>query len=208
MEHKILSISFALSAVAILFLSLLNPFTAFGAEYYSSETNTKSLLIDKKVRSIDDNQYYDNIEASKKIFYDKDVVEFQIKVENTGKETLKNVYVRDTLPKYFGLIFNPGNFNASQNTVEWTIDSLAPNETKTYLIRGKIKDADKLTVLTKQTNKAETNVDGIGDVDTASYFIGKVTVPDTGASDIVIKTVLVGLVAGSGLCLRKKVRGY
>ena len=175
MEHKIINISLALGAMAVLFLSLFSPTKAFG---YDDSNSTKTISIDKKVRSIGDTQYYDNIESSSKTFYENDVIEFQINVKNTSDKTLNNINVKDILPKYLSLIFYPGTFNADQYIVEWTIDTLASNESKSYLIRAKINNSTSLNVLTKQTNKAETGVDGKYDSDNASYFIGKVSVPD------------------------------
>lgn len=205
MEHKIINISLALGAMAVLFLSLFNPTKAFG---YNDSNNTKTISIDKKVRSVDDSQYYDNIESSKKTFYEKDLVEFQVEVKNIGTEVVHNVNVKDMLPKYLSLIFYPGKFDNDQYIVEWNIDKLEANESKTYLIRAKINDSTKLNVSTKQTNKAEACGAGQCDVDTASYFIGKATVPATGASDIAVKTILITLLAVGGFSLRKFVRGY
>lgn len=205
MEHKIINFSLALGAMAILFLSLFNPTKAFG---YNDTDNTKVISIDKKVRSTDDSQYYDNIESSKKTFYENDVVEFQIEVKNIGTQVVYNINIKDMLPKYLSLVFNPGKFDSDQNIVEWNIDKLEANESKNYLIRAKINNSTKLNVSTKQTNKAEACGAGQCDVDTASYFIGKVTVPATGASDIVIKTILVVLLAIGGFSLRKFVREY
>ncbi len=205
MEHKIINFSLALGAMAILFLSLFNPTKAFG---YNDTDNTKVISIDKKVRSTDDSQYYDNIESSKKTFYENDVVEFQIEVKNIGTQVVYNINIKDMLPKYLSLVFNPGKFDSDQNIVEWNIDKLEANESKNYLIRAKINNSTKLNVSTKQTNKAEACGAGQCDVDTASYFIGKVTVPATGASDIVIKTILVALLAIGGFSLRKFVREY
>lgn len=207
MEHKILNISFVFTALAILALSLANPFRAYG-QYYSQTGDKKEIAIDKKVRSIGDTQYVDNIEASKKIFYEKDVVEFQIKVENIGNQTLNNIKVRDTLPKYFQLVFHPGAYFTSENIVEWTIDSLEAGASKTYLIRGRINGSTGLTTLTNQTNVAESKVENLADSDNASYFIGKVTVPVTGAGDVVVKTILVISLAASGFYFRKMARGY
>ncbi|MFA6185046.1 MAG: hypothetical protein WCT51_00950 [Candidatus Shapirobacteria bacterium] len=205
MKHKIINISLALGAMAVLFLSLFSPTKAFG---YDDSNSTKNISIDKKVRSVDDSQYYDNIESSKKTFYEKDVVEFQVEVKNIGTGVIYNINVKDMLPKYLSLIFYPGKFDNDQYIVEWNIDKLEANESKTYLIRAKINDSTKLNVSTKQTNKAEACGAGQCDVDTASYFIGKATVPATGASDIAVKTILVTLLAVGGFSLRKFVRGY
>lgn len=204
MEHKILNISLALGAMAILFLSLFSPTRAYG---YSTE-DSKKISIDKKVRDVGSTQYYDNIEASNKTFFEKDVVEFQINVKNVSTEVMYNVNVKDMLPKYLSLIFYPGKFDSDQYIVEWNIDKLEAGETKTYLIRAKIDNSSKLNLVTKQTNKAEACGAGQCDADTASYFIGKISVPATGASDILIKTAAVFSAVGLGFWFRKKARGY
>lgn len=206
MEHKILNISLALGAIVILFLSLFNPARVFG--YYDSTNSTQIFSINKNVRSIGDTQYYDNIEASKKTFYEKDVIEFQIRVENIRAEVIYNINVKDMLPKYLSLVFYPGTFDNDQYIVEWNIDRLEAGESKTYLIRAKINDSIKLNTLTKQTNKAEACGGGKCEVDNASYFIGKASIPATGASDIIFKTGVIASIAGLGLWFRKKARGY
>jgi uncharacterized repeat protein (TIGR01451 family) len=192
--------------MAVLFLSLFSPSNAYGQYYSQGEKN--KLSIDKKIRSIGSTQYFDNIEASNKTFYENDVIEFQIKVENISTEIVYNINAKDILPKYLSLIFYPGTFDKDQYIVEWNIDKLEAGESKIYLIRAKINDSTKFSALTKQTNKAEAGGGGSYDYDYASYFIGKTSVPATGVSDIVVKTILVILVAGSGIYFRKKARGY
>lgn len=207
MKNKILNLSFTVGAMAILFSSLFSPLKVYGQSYSQGETINK-LSIDKKIKAIGDTQYVDNIEASKKTFYENDVIEFQIRIENTFTEPVYNINTKDFLPKYLELIFNPGTFEQDQRIIEWNIDQLNPGESKTYLIRAKVKDVTKLNVLTKETNKVETCGGGSCDQDYASYFIGKSSVPATGASDIIVKTVLVTLIAGSGFYFRKIARGY
>jgi uncharacterized repeat protein (TIGR01451 family) len=207
-EHKFLNISLVLSAIAILSLSLFNPIKAY-SQYYSSNDNKKEISVDKKLREINQNEYVDNITASNKTFFERDIIEFQIKVENIGNQTLNNINVIDTLPGYLGLIFHPGTFNSSNNKLEWKIDTLNPGEIKKYLIRARIQNSDQLSAsLTKKTNRVEVTVENLNDSDTSSYFIGKPTVPDTGASDVIIKTILVALVGTSGFYFRKLARGY
>jgi uncharacterized repeat protein (TIGR01451 family) len=192
--------------MAILFLSLFSPLKAYGQSYSQGE-KTK-YPIDKKIRSVGDTQYYDNIESSNKTLYENDVIEFQIKIENISDEVVSNIKIEDFLPKYLTLIFYPGTFNEDQYIIEWNIDKLEARESKTYLIRAKINDSEKLNALTKQTNKAKSCGGGSCDQDYASYFIGKTTVPATGASDIVVKTILVISAAATGFYFRKLARGY
>lgn len=204
MQHKIVNISLALGAMAILFLSLFSSTKAYGY----NDNQPQRISVDKKVRDIGSTQFYDNIEASKHTFFEGDTVEFQINIKNVSTEVMYNINVKDILPKYLSLVFNPGKFDSDQYIVEWNIDRLNADESRTYLIRAKIKDSTKLNLTTKQTNKAEACGAGQCNADEASYFIGKTGIPDTGASDILIKTAIVISVAGLGFAIRKKVRGF
>lgn len=188
-------------------MSLFNPFTAHG-QYYSANEIKKEISVDKKLRSIGDTQYFDNIEALKKTFFENDVVEFQVKIENIGNETVSNIKVKDTLPKYLALIFYPGILNKDTNVIEWSIDKLEAGQSKNYLIRAKINGSAQIANTTKQTNNAKVTVDELTDSDNASYFIGSSTVPATGVSGLAIQTALVAATGLSGFYFRKLARGY
>lgn len=203
-EHKILNLSLALGAIAILYLSLFNPTRAYGY----NDNQIKRISVDKKIRDIGSTQYFDNIESSNKTFFEEDIVEFQVNVKNVSPEVMYNINVKDFLPKYLSLIFYPGKFDNDQSIIEWNIDKLNADESKTYLIRAKVNNSAKLNMRTKQTNKAEACGAGQCDNDNASYFIGKIGIPATGASDIILKTGLVASIAGLGFLFRKKARGY
>jgi len=76
------------------------------------------------------------------------------------------------------------------------------------LIRAKIDNAKDVKTLTKETNESKVRVDELGDKDDASYFIGGVSVPNTGANGLLIQTGIVLTLGLSGFALRKLVRGY
>ena len=204
MEHKILNLKLIVSAFAILLLSLINTGTAFGYE----DNQAKKISVDKKVREIGSTQFYDNIEASQKMFFEGDVLEFQINVHNVGPDDLYNINVKDMLPKNLSLIFYPGKFESDQRIVEWDIDKILHNQSKTFYIRAKISDSTKLNTMINQVNKAEACGGGQCDNDTASYVIGRVRIPATGNSDILVKSGFAALIAGFGFFFRKKSRGY
>lgn len=178
------------------------------ADSYSSG-DEKTISIDKKVRSMNASEYQDNISATEKVFYEEDIVEFKVKVENTGDTLLKNIKVTDTLPPFLKLIFNPGTFDSTNNKVDWTIDELKAGESKDYLIRANIDQSENVKTLTKETNIANVCVDEICDKDDASYFIGDgVSIPNTGDTGLLIKTAIVLSLTGAGFLFRKYARGY
>jgi len=207
-EHnKSIALFLVLVAMAVLFSSIFS-IKANATSYYSSD-DEKTISIDKKIRTIKNTEYEDNISASEKIFYENDLVEFKIVVENTGDGVLKNIKVVDYLPPFLKLVFYPGSFDKTNNKVEWTIDELNAGHSQEFLIRAKISDSKNVRTLTKETNVAKVCVDEICDKDDAVYYIGNgVAIPDTGNTDLILKTIVVLTLVGSGIAFRKYARGY
>lgn len=204
-EHNIVPKYMTIFALAGLFL-LAKP-ALVRAESYSND-NRKEISIDKQLRSIDDKNFVDNIASSVRVFYQGDVIEFKVRVENTGNGVLKNIKVTDNLPPFLSLIFFPGTYDKTNNKIEWTIDELNGGHSQEFLIRAKIDNAKEVMTLTKETNDALVRVDELGDKDSASYFIGGISIPNTGTSELLIKTAIVISLGLGGFALRKIVRGY
>jgi uncharacterized repeat protein (TIGR01451 family) len=199
-------------------LILINP--AFvRADSYSND-DQKTITIDKKLRSLADSKYVDNISNSTKIFSNGELIEFFVKVTNSGDTNLKNIKVTDNLPPFLKLIFYPGTYNSTDNKLEWTIDELNAGHSQEFLIRAKIDKASEVKTLTKETNVAQVRVDELGARDDASYYIlnkgttivpdgkGEIIIPETGNGALIIETIGVISVGLSGLALRKKIRGF
>lgn len=194
-----------LSTVAIIYiLAFFVPGSVLGQSYSQGESKL-GLSIDKKVRSSTMDQFYDNIAASKYLFHEGSIIEFQIKIENTGNIALENVKVKDFLPHHLSLQFYPGSIN--NGNLDWTIDKLAPGEVKSYLIRALIK-IEPTYALGQQINKSSATVNSLSDTDTSIYYIGKPVVPVTGDTSAVIKLVVVISTIAGGIYLRKYARGY
>lgn len=207
-EHnKSIMLFLILAAMAVLFSSLFS-IKAQATSYYSSDSE-KTISIDKKVKAVKDKEYKDNLAASEKVFYETDLIEFKITVENTGDGVLKNIKVVDYLPPFLKLIFYPGTFDQKNNKVEWTIDQLDPGHSQDFLIRAKISDSKNVRTLTKETNAAQVCVDEICDKDDAIYYIGNgVAIPNTGNNDLIVKTIVILSLIGGGMSFRKYARGY
>ena len=186
------------------------------ADSYSNNDNRKTLSIDKKIRSLNWNYYVDNISSAKKVFHNEEIVEFKIKVTNTGTTNMKNIKVTDKLPPFLKLVFFPGTFNSTDNKIEWTIDELNAGHSQEFLIRAKIDKANEVKTLTKETNVALATVDEINEKDDAIYYIkngtasaeSTVELPETGSIALVLETIGAIGAGISGLALRKKIRGY
>jgi len=176
------------------------------AQYYSQGTVNKSISIDKRVRDMSDTNFYDNIDSNVKTFYVGDNLEFSIEVENNGGETISDITVNDILPKNLSLMIYPGTYNSIDNVVSWKIDGLKAGEKKSFMIRTKvIKQDDYCGVV---TNKAQVGGEGLGDQDTASFYIGCASIPKTGDPTVLINTLFgLGTVI-SAFGIRKFARGY
>ena len=206
MKYLTLKISFALMALAILALSLKFPNGVMAQ--YNQSTVKKTISVDKKVRSLPDTNFFDNIDRDKKVFHTGDLIEFSIRIENTGDQELTQIQAEDSLPKYLELFFNPGTYNKDSNTISWKIDSLKPAESKTFLIRAKIAPIASNSAETKLTNLVEVQANGLNDKDTASYFINEGSIPNTGDNTLLIKTSAVLAAIAGAFALRKFARGY
>lgn len=195
--------------VLIAVLSLLNSGKVL-AQYGNQTQKNSNVIIDKKVVKLGTNDnyltepksYLDN--TADNVLREGDRVEFVIKVENVGNETVYNIKVTDKLPKYLRLILYPGTYNLTTNVAEWTIDYLNPGESKTYKVRAEISGVKYLGLM-RQINEVKIS----NDSSRAVYYVaGNSIMPSTGSNT----TVMAGLIAltfvGTSLVLRKATRGY
>lgn len=185
--------------------------TPIYSQYYGQNDSVPKIVIDKQVRPITDNKFYDNISIENKIFYENDLIEFKIVIENTGNITLSNVKMVDDLPNYLNLIFYPGIYNKTFNIIEAEIGILEPGQRKEYTIRAKTIDLPSSVINGKtfqQTNKVHVTSSIASDSDEAKYYIAAKVVPTTGANDLAIKTITVLSMTFIALGLRKYSRGY
>lgn len=179
------------------------------AQYYSQNEEKLSIVVDKTISDIIDANYYDNISASKRIFREKDKIDFKIVVQNSGNSTLTGIKVIDYLPNYLQVINGFGT--TKDNQVETTIDSLGVGETKTYNIRAVISGTPVEKIINQKwqmTNRVCVSNDRASDCDNASYFVGGKVLPVTGNEGLIMQTIALmgtGIVA---IGLKKLIRGF
>ncbi|MCX6726917.1 MAG: hypothetical protein NTY75_03835 [Candidatus Shapirobacteria bacterium] len=181
------------------------------AQYYSQGNNNFNVTIDKKIRPITDVNYYDNIPASQKVFIEKDQMDFELIVENTGNQNLTNLTVKDTLPKYFTPQLYFGTFDKETAIIQTQIDSLGVGESKVFNIRGIVSNlpaSDWAKQLVKLTNRADVYNNNASDTDYASYFAEKRVNPVTGADSLVLGSLVSLTMLTTAFGLRKLARGY
>ncbi|MFA6007157.1 MAG: hypothetical protein WC784_00740 [Candidatus Shapirobacteria bacterium] len=187
----------------LLMLALVFPTGVF-ADAYSQGGTDYSVSIDKKIRPINDSNFYDNIGRDQKIFVAGDVMDFNILVENTGKDILNNLVVKDYYPVVNQIILAPSEIDRINRQITWTIDTLSAGETRNFTIRAKVATSSSLA----QTNVATVRNNNVYDRDTATFYVGGKNSPNTGSNDLLIGSAVALGIALSALALRKLARGY
>lgn len=206
-EHKLIK---TIGILSLLYIAAISC-PKISLANYEKAKNEKSVFIDKRVRSLEMENYVDNLEVQTKKFKKGDLIEFTVYIENNGLTELNNIVIRDFLPSNLKPVLYDGTYNKADHTIEWKIDVLLPTHNKKYLIRASILNDN-------QANGAYTNTvkafnDQAADQDTSSYFVGSVvsttkTIPQSGPSDLIIQTVLSLSAIAGAIGIRKYARGY
>lgn len=189
---------------SLLLASLVFPKGILADAYSQGEVNY-SISIDKKIRPISDSNFYDNIGKDQKVFVTGDLMDFSVTVQNTGKDILYNLVVKDYYPLVNQIILAPGEIDSKNRQVSWKIESLAAGESKNYTLRAKVATG---SALASQTNVVTVSNNYVYDKDTATFYISGKTSPNTGDNDLLIKSGIALALSLMALTLRKLARGY
>ena len=183
------------------------------------------ILINKTVKNPETGSFVENLSLTEDPKYSANqVVEFQLTVTNTGKETLNTVTVTDTLPSYINFESGPGTYDANSKKVTFETTDLQAGESRVFTISGKIVDVASLPqdqAVTCVVNHALAQSSENESSDVSQFCIQRVITttkgglpvmpapeitetPDTGAGML----TLVGLIptALGGLYLRRKAK--
>ncbi len=181
-------------------------------QYGDSESH-RQIIVDKKIKSIDQNYWSDNLSSDNILFTAEELVFFKIYVKNTGDETLKNITLIDYIPEYTKYILSDGDFKDTENRTDWTIDQLDPGQEKEYFLRVQVKDSNSLPQgdVLISINKAKVTAEsGESDEDTAQFPISTqilaAKLPEAGGSNL-LKIIAAAIVGGIGVIARKFGRG-
>ena len=183
--------------------ALVFPSRVFADSYSQGEVKYQ-VSIDKKIRPINDSNFYDNIGKDQKVFVVDDSIEFNILVENTGKDILNNLVVKDFYPVVNQIILAPGEIDKINRQITWNIDTLSVGETKNFTVKAKVATSSGLP----QTNVVQVSNNNVYDRDTATFYVASKTSPATGSNDLLVKTGIVLTLSLAALALRKLARGY
>jgi len=198
--NKIVNQKFIVLAVALLVsmvqLSITSS-TAVYADSYGGRTKERFVGVSKGVRIEGESDFEDKITDVEKY----EVIEFRIKVKNTGNSTLNDMKMHDYLPDELVQIGDSGL------TEYW--DGFDEDETKKFYIKVKVKDEeyDRKNFEKCVVNKVEIERDGdemASDTATVCYGDGEVSeLPETGVdSPQVLGFIGLALVI-TGLLMRK-----
>ncbi|MFA6982073.1 MAG: hypothetical protein WC243_03570 [Patescibacteria group bacterium] len=158
----------------------------------------KSFKITKQVRLEGNDTWKDKITDVE----EGDVIEFKIKIENTGEVDVDDMKMKDELPDELEKVGGSGL------TEEW--DDFESDETKTFIIKAKVEDDefDKENFDKCVVNKAEVRYDGEfegADTATVCYGNGDITeLPETGVSTLGLGFTGFGLITVGSLIKRSK----
>jgi len=195
---------------AILFSLSVKNATAY---QYGDDDSGRQIIVDKKVKSVDQKYWHDNLSSDDVLFAAEELVFFKIYVKNTGDKTLYDVTLVDYLPEYTNYILSSGTLNSDKDKTEWSIGELAPGEEKEYFLRVQVKDSNNLPEMDTfiATNKARVDTkSGESDEDTAQFPISTrilaAKLPEAGSNNL-FKIIAAAVLGAAGVIVRKFGRG-
>src|SRR3989338_8635645 len=167
------------------------------------------LFIDKMVLNPATNVFVDHLGPTDPKYRPLQIITFEIRVENSGEETLSEVNVTDKLPDFVDYMSGPGTFNKDGKTVNFTVENLEPGESETFNIKAR---ASHQAVLPEEknvicpVNEVEAETTDRQEEDKSQFCIEKEMevpqVPEAGADPIILSGLASAL--SLGYWLRKK----
>lgn len=107
---------------------------------------TNNIVVNKTVLNPQTNQFVDNLSINDPKYQPGFISTFQISVTNTGNNNVSRVDVRDIFPQFVSFSSGAGTFDTNSNTLTFSVDNLAANETRTFSIMGRIFNNDQISV--------------------------------------------------------------
>lgn len=107
---------------------------------------TNNIVVNKTVLNPQTNQFVDNLSINDPKYQPGFITTFQISVTNTGNSNVSEVDIRDIFPQYISFSSGAGTFDTNTNTLSFNLTNLAPNETRTNTIVGRVFNAGQMPV--------------------------------------------------------------
>ena len=166
--------------------------------------------------------YVNNLSINDPKYSPNQQVNFEIIVTNTDSQTIPAITVVDTFPQFVEFVSGPGSFNSDNKTLTFTINNLGAGQSKTYVVSGKIADANSLPtdqgIMCLTNQAAATDSNGLMNSASSQFCVQKsilgASQPQVFSAPVVVKTPATGpemlplfaLLPGglAGFILRKK----
>jgi uncharacterized repeat protein (TIGR01451 family) len=113
-------------------------------EYSNKFVLDKKVLNPASVTKGSSGTYVDNLSINDPRFAPNQKVLFELAITNTGNTTLGEITLTDIFPSYVTFVSGPGSYDKNSNTLTLKVVNLNPNETRKYVVEGKINDASNL----------------------------------------------------------------
>jgi uncharacterized repeat protein (TIGR01451 family) len=160
----------------------------YGGGTICADTN---ILVDKKVKDPESNQYVNNIDQNQTLFSPGDHVFFRVSVTNIGTSTLKNITVMDNLPQFLTVLQTPGTYDNSQRRITIPVDSLNSQETKSFDLELILSPVEALSGTSSTfclSNQAVARVDTHQSNDTTQFCVQKTSYTSITKGGLVVTT--------------------
>lgn len=107
---------------------------------------SNNIVINKKVLNPETNKFVDNLGINDPKYHPGFITTFQISITNSGNSTISKISVKDIFPQYVTFSSGPGKFDDKTKTLSFSVENLKSDETKTFVIMGRIADMDKISI--------------------------------------------------------------
>lgn len=202
-------------AFYLVILSFLLPGQAF-AQYVPTPSTkvviNKTVLSPNSTKGGTGGNFVDNMSVTDQNFLSGQEVVFRIQVSNPSQVDANNLLVTDMLPKELSFV-SGGNFNSTNNSVNFNIGTLKAGDTNTFEVHTKVNPSDQLaSAISCPTNLAQVKTDNMLEQDTSTFCISKTVMapvqelPKTGnATNLVLGGSIFALLISTLLYRKSKV---
>ena len=196
--------------LTILLFYLLNPSRVEGNYIYGGVGRPGQILVDKTIKNPISGEWFDNLDSSLVVFSAQNIIDFKIKVKNTGDKKLSNINITEILPPYVDFLSGPGEYKSDSRELSWSIGELEAGGEQLYDLQLKVWEAEKLpqggTICV--ANRVEAEAEGQKDVDTSQFCLETrilaEEIPKAGIDpQLALQVTACLMMMGMGLKLRK-----
>jgi uncharacterized repeat protein (TIGR01451 family) len=114
----------------------------FGGGKYTCSTG--SLTVDKTVQDVQSGAFVQNLGVNDAHYSPESTVTFRIIVKNPGNDTIKNITIKDTFPKYLTYTSGEGKYDSGSRALTIPLGSLAGGKSQSYDIKAKVAKVQDL----------------------------------------------------------------